>query len=67
MNLRSLSEQPPGNIPKAIGSSRESNPSRRISHLRVVTLDHVAENGLFLMPKLEVRKRQGTAGTFSKG
>ena len=28
----------------AIGSSRESNPSRRICHLRAVPLAHVADN-----------------------
>ena len=30
----------------AIGSSRESNPSRRICHLRAVPLGHVADNVL---------------------
>ena len=45
MNLRSSSQQPPVNLSNAIGSSRESNPSRRICHLRAVPLGHVADNG----------------------
>ena len=33
-----------GHMSNAIGSSRESNPSRRICHLRAVPLGHVADN-----------------------
>ena len=43
MSLRSSSQLPPGmNMSTAIGSSRESNPSRRICHLREVPVGHVA-------------------------
>ena len=42
MSLRSSSQQPPV-MSNAIGSSRESNPSRRICHLRAVPLGHVAD------------------------
>ena len=44
MSLHSSSQQPPGHMSNAIGSSRESNPSRRICHLRAVPLAHVADN-----------------------
>ena len=33
-------------MPNAIGSSLESNPSRRICHLRAVPLGHVADEGV---------------------
>ena len=42
MSLRSSSQQPPV-MSNTIGSSRESNPSRRICHLRAVPLGHVAD------------------------
>ena len=44
MNLRSSSQQLPSILymSNAIGSSRESNPSRRICHLRAVPLGRVA-------------------------
>ena len=45
VSLRSSSQQHPLNMSNAIGSSRESNPSRRICHLRAVPLGHVADNG----------------------
>ena len=46
MSLRSSSQQPPGvqYMSNAIGSNRESNPSRRICNLRAVPLGHVANN-----------------------
>ena len=34
----------------AIGSSRESNPSRRISHLRAVPLGHAADEDVAARP-----------------
>ena len=37
-------------MPNAIDSSRESNPSRRICHLRVVLRGHVVENGIEIAP-----------------
>ena len=48
MSLRSSSQEPPGNtvpvyMSNAIGSSRESNPSRRMCQLRAVTLGCVAD------------------------
>ena len=43
MSLRSSSQQLPV-MSNAIGSSRESNPSRRICHLRAVRLSHDAVN-----------------------
>ena len=48
MSLRSLSQQPPdvSYTSNAIGSSRESNPSRRICHLRAIPLGHVAKKQL---------------------
>ena len=45
MSLRSLSQlQPVKYMSNAIGSSRESNPSRRICHLRAASPGHVADN-----------------------
>ena len=48
MSLRSSSQQPPGRqyMSNAIGSSRESNPSRRICHLRVIPFGRVADKRL---------------------
>ena len=43
MSLRSSSQQPPVIYVKCDRSSRESNPSRRICHLRAVPLGHVAD------------------------
>ena len=45
MSLRSASQQPPVIVymSNAIGSSRESNPLRRICHLRAAPLGHVAD------------------------
>ena len=45
MSLRSSSQQPPGKVymSNAIGSSRESNPSRRICRLRAVSLGHATD------------------------
>ena len=40
MSLRSSSQQPPGIMSNAIGSSRESNPSRTNCNLRLAPLDH---------------------------
>ena len=39
VSLRSSSQQPSGRMSNAIGSSRESNPSRKICHLRAVPRD----------------------------
>ena len=46
MSLRSSSQQPPVKYVKSIGSSRESNPSRRICHLRAVPLGNVADKSI---------------------
>ena len=40
----------------AIGSTRESNPSRRICNLRAVPLDHVGDNNFIV----QVRQRSGS-------
>ena len=47
MSLRSSSQQPPVYMSNAIGSRRESNPSRRICHLRAVPLGHFFKGRLF--------------------
>ena len=43
----------------AIGSSRESNPSRRICHLRAIPLGHVADNSMKIV-------NEDTAGAFNE-
>ena len=55
----------------AIGSSRKSNPSRRICHLRAVPLGHVADKfvSLFVFNRREKRCRlsfifEATTGKF---
>ena len=45
MSLRSSSPQPSG-MSNAIGSSRESNPLRRICHLCVVPFGNVADGSM---------------------
>ena len=50
MSLRSSSQQLPGIMSNAIGSSRESNPSRRICNLRAVPLGHVADMNASFQP-----------------
>ena len=52
MSLCSSSQQPPV-MSNAIGSSRESNPSRRICHLRAVPLGHVADRSEIALSKID--------------
>ena len=74
MSLRSSSQQPPTiYISNAIGYSRESNPSRRICHLRAVPLGHVADMSHNFTPASciasvitpTVKNKQGDAGVSS--
>ena len=55
MSLRSSSQQSP-DMSNAIGSSRESNPWRRIYDLRAVSEGNVADGGLGLLQRPIIEK-----------
>ena len=48
VNFRSSSQQPPVIMWSTVGSSRVSNPSRKIVHLRAVPLGHAADSNSVL-------------------